>query len=107
MDVPEKKKGSTKLLNKAMNSARYVYNTASCDLKELYKEVAGEELMKSVGLMLSDFPYHMRRQSQLDNTCHEVVDRSDVDEFCDVAKQMTKTAVHGNMFCSTFHFSAW
>lgn len=76
------------VLSNAMNSIYYMYDSDFRSIEEVHKADAREDLVVSLHFLLCDPLYNSRRQSELKKTWRDVLRANDMDNFCDLAKQL-------------------
>lgn len=77
------------------------------DLAELLKAGTGEELADSVGFLLCNPSYNVRRHGESEDTSQEVLGPTDMDSLCNQLKTFIASGGHGHAFCSALQFSSW
>lgn len=80
----EQAKLGIKVFSEAMKLVRYLRDAVLRILETFHKAGAGEELKESLGFTLCDPPHNLRRQSDLDTTCHDMFGANEMDVFCDM-----------------------
>lgn len=103
--LSKKPNRAMEVLSEGMNSVWYIQNADFRDLDELRGAFAGEARAESVEFLLSDPPYSVRRQSELENTSQIVFGLNEMDEFCDLAAKLINPGSNGYVFYSAFQLS--
>lgn len=107
MDLLEELELAMDVLNEAMNSLFYTRLPVLQGLGKLREAGVGENSAMSRHFLLRGSPHNVRRQSELENTGHDVFSRSDIDHFCDRARTFIETGSHLHMIYSALQFSSW
>lgn len=104
LDLSEEVRRANKLLSETMNSVCYIHDTDSRDLEELRETGGGEEVAESLNFLLCNPFYNIRRQSQLENTSHDVFGPNDMEDLYILAKTLIKTSGRIHVLCSALQF---
>lgn len=101
MNLSEEARRAMAVLSKAMNSARYIYDTNVSILKELYKTGAGRELANFVDFLLCDHPHGVGCRNDQKSPSHDAFKTNFKDKFCNLAETPIKHGGHGLVLYSS------
>lgn len=67
----------------------------------------GEDMTKTVNLVLTGFPWNTLEDQNLDNFAHDVISNDDMKQFGEVGHKLQARGGNDAIFCFSYQFSLW
>jgi len=100
-------KDAYRKLQEAMSGYCNIYDCNFQELEDTYEEQTGEELEDAVHFVLTDPPYNVRRERNDENSEHDMLSNTDMEQAAQLMGRSLKEGCHGHVFCAALQVNKW